>query len=164
MSASVAPTQNKTFRQDGSRDARILMTCALVEFSSMRFLVKSRGKFCHAAITLSLAVLIAHTSLCAGAPGQTKRLFEVRDSVEMSQFTDLAAFSPDGRRYVTVTHRGLLPQGVIEGTSGFLRPPWRGPTLTGNKEQPLRRSRSHECRRQSMDQHLRRIEARSLCN
>jgi hypothetical protein len=82
----------------------------------MRFSVKARERFCHAAITLSLAVLIAHTSLGAGASGQTKRPFEVRDSVEMSQFTDLAAFSPDGRYFVTVTHRGLLPQGVIEGT------------------------------------------------
>jgi hypothetical protein len=82
----------------------------------MRLSVKARESCCHAAITLSLAMLIAHTSLGAGAPGQTKRLFEVRDSVEMSQFTDLAAFSPDGRYYVTVTHRGVLPQGVIEGT------------------------------------------------
>ena len=82
----------------------------------MRFSVNAREKFCHAAIMPSLAVLIAHTSLGAAGPGETKRPFEVRDSVEMSQFTDLAAFSPDGRYYVTVTHRGLLPQGVIEGT------------------------------------------------
>jgi dipeptidyl aminopeptidase/acylaminoacyl peptidase len=34
----------------------------------------------------------------------------------MSEFTDAGWFSPDGRYYVTLTQRGVLPQGVSEAT------------------------------------------------
>jgi hypothetical protein len=49
-----------------------------------------------------------------GLAGQ--RRFAVRDSVEMAEFTDVGWFSPDGRYYVTLTQRGVLPQGVSEAT------------------------------------------------
>lgn len=56
-----------------------------------------------------------------------KRRFEVRDSVEMSYFgtineshprliDDDGIASPDGRYVVKLTHRGVLPLGVTEGT------------------------------------------------
>jgi dipeptidyl aminopeptidase/acylaminoacyl peptidase len=56
-----------------------------------------------------------------------KRPFTVRDSVEMSYFgtvrssepddmDDDGIVSPDGRYVVKLTHRGVLPQGVTEGT------------------------------------------------
>jgi hypothetical protein len=55
------------------------------------------------------------------------RPFEVHDSIEMAYFgTRLSSapddldedglFSPDGRHFIKITHRGLLPQGVMEGT------------------------------------------------
>jgi dipeptidyl aminopeptidase/acylaminoacyl peptidase len=56
-----------------------------------------------------------------------RRRFEVRDSVEMSYFgtpassapddmDDDGIASPDGRHFIKVTHRGVLPQGMTEGT------------------------------------------------
>jgi dipeptidyl aminopeptidase/acylaminoacyl peptidase len=56
-----------------------------------------------------------------------KRPFEVRDAIEMAYFgttessqrdhlPDDGLLSPDGRYIVKVTHRGLLPEGVTEGT------------------------------------------------
>ena len=44
------------------------------------------------------------------------RPFEVRDSIQISDFIEAPVFSPDGRHFVTVTQRGLLPQGVTEAT------------------------------------------------
>jgi hypothetical protein len=55
------------------------------------------------------------------------RHYEVRDTVEMSYFGTIAAStsvdldddaisSPDGHHFLKVTHRGVLPQGVTEGT------------------------------------------------
>ena len=70
---------------------------------------------------------MVNSVLAADVPSQIDRRFEVRDSVEMSYFGTLASstpndldddgvFSPDGRYFVKVTHRGVLPQGVTEGT------------------------------------------------
>jgi dipeptidyl aminopeptidase/acylaminoacyl peptidase len=89
--------------------------------------VRSRKKFCHTAIILSLALLMSHSALGADAPGQIKRPFQVRDSVEMTRFgvnedsepdyvDDDGITSPDGRYLIKVSHRGVLPQGVTEGT------------------------------------------------
>jgi dipeptidyl aminopeptidase/acylaminoacyl peptidase len=61
------------------------------------------------------------------ARGAALRPFQVRDSVEMSYFGTLASsmpedldddgiVSPDGRHFVKVTHRGMLPAGLTEGT------------------------------------------------
>ena len=58
---------------------------------------------------------------------RAQRPFTVRDSVEMSYFGNIRASmpndldedgitSPDGRFLIKVTHRGVLPQGVTEGT------------------------------------------------
>jgi dipeptidyl aminopeptidase/acylaminoacyl peptidase len=44
------------------------------------------------------------------------RPFEVSDSIQIADFVEVPAFSPDGRYFVTVTQRGLLPQGVSEAT------------------------------------------------
>jgi len=80
----------------------------------------------------ALASLIALLILVAlGSPyaafANDKRKFDVRDSIEMSYFGTLATstpedldddgvLSPDGRYFVKVTNRGLLPQGVSEST------------------------------------------------
>ena len=57
-----------------------------------------------------------------------KRHFDTRDSIEMSYFGTISSssapldidddgiVSPDGRWVVKVTHRGVLPEGVTEGT------------------------------------------------
>src|SRR5262249_37500886 len=56
-----------------------------------------------------------------------KRRFEVRDSGEMAYFGTIwssqrdhlredGIVSPDGRHIVKVTHRGVLPEGMTEGT------------------------------------------------
>jgi dipeptidyl aminopeptidase/acylaminoacyl peptidase len=85
-----------------------------------------REKSCHAAIVLSLA-LIGHAAWGAEEPSQIKRPFQVRDSVEMTRFgvnedsepdyvDDDGITSPDGRYLIKVSHRGVLPQGVTEGT------------------------------------------------
>lgn len=74
------------------------------------------------AVISTLVVLGPHVT-----SAKDKRAFDVRDSVEMSYFGTLATsapgdldddglLSPDGRHFVKVTHRGLLPQGVSEGT------------------------------------------------
>src|SRR5687768_4028327 len=44
------------------------------------------------------------------------RPFEVRDSIQMADFIEAPVFSPNGRYFVTVTQKGLLPQGVSETT------------------------------------------------
>jgi hypothetical protein len=45
-----------------------------------------------------------------------QRPFGVRDSIEMAEFHQPGIYSPDGRYFVTVTQRGLLPQGVTEAS------------------------------------------------
>jgi dipeptidyl aminopeptidase/acylaminoacyl peptidase len=61
----------------------------------------------------SFAVLVFALTATAQVP---KRPYEVRDSIEMSEFVERAVFSPDGRWFASVTQRGLLPQGVTEAT------------------------------------------------
>ena len=69
-----------------------------------------------------LAVLLAGSAFADG-----KRHFDTRDSIEMSYFgtlgfsqppdlDDEGVLSPDRRWIVKVTHRGVLPEGVTEGT------------------------------------------------
>jgi hypothetical protein len=69
-----------------------------------------------------LAVLLAGSAFADG-----KRHFDTRDSIEMSYFGTLGfsqppdldddgVLSPDRRWIVKVTHRGVLPEGVTEGT------------------------------------------------
>jgi dienelactone hydrolase len=73
----------------------------------------------------ALALLIAPWTAFAGT--DQPRRFEVRDSVEMSHFGTLihsdpieldddGIVSPNGRYLVKLTHRGVLPEGVTEGT------------------------------------------------
>ena len=64
------------------------------------------------AAALTLVIGAWSTTLVAAC----LRWFEVRDSIEVAQFTEPGIFSPDGRYFVTVTQRGVLPQGVTEGT------------------------------------------------
>lgn len=75
----------------------------------------------------SVIALLASTATWPAPPDETHRRFEVRDSVEMAYFGTVASsapddldddgvFSPDGRHFIKVTHRGVLPQGVTEGT------------------------------------------------
>ncbi len=77
--------------------------------------------------TTWLAVLSGVAASLAIADPAPARRFEVRDSVEMSYFgtvfnsqpgdlDDDGITSPDGRYFVKVTHRGVLPEGVTEGT------------------------------------------------
>jgi dipeptidyl aminopeptidase/acylaminoacyl peptidase len=82
----------------------------------------------HPTLTFGTAVLMAVAlGLPLPARANGKRTFEVSDSVEMSYFGTLATsvpddldddgvLSPDGRYFVKVTDRGLLPQGVSEST------------------------------------------------
>jgi len=76
-------------------------------------------------ILISLSVLTA-APICAAAD-EEKRPFTVRDSIEMSYFgtvtesdprhsLDDGAASPDGRYIVRMTHRGVIADGVTEGT------------------------------------------------
>jgi Prolyl oligopeptidase family len=77
------------------------------------------------ALGAGVALAFIGVSLADFADG--KRRFDTRASVEMSYFGTLFAsqpfdvdddgvMSPDGRWVVKVTHRGVLPQGVTEGT------------------------------------------------
>jgi dipeptidyl aminopeptidase/acylaminoacyl peptidase len=59
------------------------------------------------------AVLVCNGA--ASAQG-AKRPYQVRDTVELSEFVVSGMFSPDGRWIASVTQRGVLPQGVTEGT------------------------------------------------
>jgi hypothetical protein len=75
---------------------------------------------------VGFGLLSAVLSTSAFADG--KRHFETRDSIEMSYFGTLSSssapldidddgiVSPDGRWVVKTTHRGILPEGVTEGT------------------------------------------------
>ncbi len=74
-----------------------------------------------------LALFLAPSIGAAETASHAKRPFEVRDSVEMAYFgtiessqrdhlPDDGLISPDGRYITKITHRGLLPEGVTEGT------------------------------------------------
>lgn len=54
--------------------------------------------------------------LSSAAAHETQRRFEVRDSVEVANFTDTGSLSPDGKWIAAVTQRGILPRGVTEAT------------------------------------------------
>jgi dipeptidyl aminopeptidase/acylaminoacyl peptidase len=69
----------------------------------------------HTLIAASLAILVSNGQ-GAAAPEKPQRRYEVRDSIELASFTEPGIFSPDGRWFVTVTQRGLLPEGVTEAT------------------------------------------------
>lgn len=69
----------------------------------------------------------AAESTSASRASRPLRPFTTRDAVEMAYFGDLfsvipghrtseGAFSPDGRYFVQLTHRGVLPAGVTEST------------------------------------------------
>ena len=75
-----------------------------------------RTKRWYAISAVLSAVLVLVALIAPGAKSADQRRFEVHDSVEMSEFTDIGMFSPDGRYYAAVTERGLLPQGVSEAT------------------------------------------------
>jgi dienelactone hydrolase len=86
----------------------------------------ARGSLIQVAL-FSLGAIIANVAPAGDAPSEIKKRFEVRDSVEMSYFGTLFSslpldldddgiLSPDGRWLVKITHRGVLPQGVTEGT------------------------------------------------
>ena len=86
-----------------------------------------RLKVCHAGSLAALAISLSFTAIQTLAGDAAKRPFTVRDSIEMSYFGTLwesqpddldddGIVSPDGRFVVKVTHRGLLPSGVTEGT------------------------------------------------
>ncbi len=75
--------------------------------------------------TLLFGTVLVLTVTAAGAA--PSRTFQVRDSVTMSYFGTLSRsapadldddglLSPDGRHFVKVTNRGVLPQGASEGT------------------------------------------------
>jgi hypothetical protein len=79
------------------------------------------------ALGAGAALAFIGVSLADSAVADGKRRFDTRASVEMSYFGTLFAsqpfdvdddgvMSPDGRWVVKVTHRGVLPQGVTEGT------------------------------------------------
>jgi hypothetical protein len=74
------------------------------------------GKTRRVAIALWLAIFIPCVASAEGVATSNKRRFESRDAVEMAGFSGENYFSPDGRYFVTVTQRGLLPQGVSETT------------------------------------------------
>lgn len=83
-----------------------------------------------------LARLVVASLFATGAIGaavvaeegtEVSRRFTVRDSIEMSYFGNLfgsqlpkadedGIYSPDGRYYARLTHRGVLPGGLIEST------------------------------------------------
>lgn len=65
-----------------------------------------------------LPVIIMSLALCLALShaAQAARPFEVRDSIQMADFMEAPVFSPDGRHFVTVTQKGVLPQGVTEAT------------------------------------------------
>jgi len=60
-------------------------------------------------IALALGFTLAPAAIAA-------RPFEVRDSIQIADFIEAPVFSPNGRHFVTVTQRGVLPQGVTEST------------------------------------------------
>ena len=86
-----------------------------------------RLKVCYEGSLAALAISLSFTAIQTLAGDAAKHPFTVRDSIEMSYFGTLwesqpddldddGIVSPDGRFVVKVTHRGLLPSGVTEGT------------------------------------------------
>jgi dipeptidyl aminopeptidase/acylaminoacyl peptidase len=84
-------------------------------------------KFLRSVVLCSALMIGGGLSHLLAGESASKRGFTVRDSVEMSYFGTVANYrpddldddgivSPDGRYAVKLTHRGLLPQGDIEGT------------------------------------------------
>lgn len=72
-------------------------------------------RFCQVFLAFVL-VLMGPAAGCADTAPRVLRPYEVRDTVELSNFTVPATFSRDGRYFVTVTQRGVLPQGVTDAT------------------------------------------------
>lgn len=60
--------------------------------------------------------LLLALGLAAALPAPAARPFEVRDSIQIADFVGAPIFSADGRYFVTVTQRGVLPEGVTEDT------------------------------------------------
>lgn len=63
--------------------------------------------------TFFIALVLCVASAPAAPAG---RPFEVRDSIQIADFLEAPVLSPDGKHFVTVTQRGVLPQGVTEAT------------------------------------------------
>ena len=86
-------------------------------------MLKNHSSFGLFSVEAGLAVLLSTSVFADG-----KRHFETRDSIEMSYFGTLSSssapldidddgiVSPDGQWIVKITHRGVLPEGVTEGT------------------------------------------------
>ena len=70
----------------------------------------------NALIPWVLAALVPSLTLAAEPSPSTQRRFEVRDSIEVAQFSEAGRLSPDGKWVIAVTQRGVLPQGVTEAT------------------------------------------------
>jgi dipeptidyl aminopeptidase/acylaminoacyl peptidase len=79
-----------------------------------------------ACILMTLLALAVRLAAASAAPAPSRN-FEVRDSIEMSRFganndsqpddlDDDGIASPDGGLIIKLTHRGVLPSGVTEGT------------------------------------------------
>lgn len=86
-----------------------------------------RAKRWYAINALLCVILTSGGMWKSSVASDTRRRFEVRDSIEMAYFgtpilsapddqDDDAVVSPDGRHFVKLTHRGVLPGGVTEGT------------------------------------------------
>ncbi len=68
------------------------------------------------ALSLSTSLVLIFALAPCNVVAEVLRRFEVSDSIQMSAFTQDAIFSPDRRHFITVTQRGVLPQGVTETT------------------------------------------------
>jgi hypothetical protein len=86
-----------------------------------------RAKRWYVINALLSAILASGGMWGSSVASDTQRRFEVRDSIEMAYFgtpilsapddqDDDAVVSPDGRHIVKLTHRGVSPGGVTEGT------------------------------------------------
>ena len=74
-----------------------------------------------------LVLLVLTVTVSAGTSAQEPRPFTVNDAVEMAYFGNIfesspdrsyddGSVSPDGRFAISITHRGVLPEGLTEGT------------------------------------------------
>ena len=74
-----------------------------------------------------LVLPILTVTVSAGTSAQEPRPFTVHDAVEMAYFGNIfdsspdrsyddGSVSPDGRFAISITHRGVLPEGLTEGT------------------------------------------------
>lgn len=70
----------------------------------------------NALIASMLAAFASNMTLAATQALDAQRRFEVRDSIELAEFTDGGTLSPDGKWLAVVTQRGVLPEGVTEAT------------------------------------------------